>query len=144
LPTRLEGLNPRWDAGVWYKGNVNRIIPEFVVNEIGQRYVERRGKTEKDPLIHIPVLDDGTAVLQIETDVGAKDLFIGNLLVSDNAEMYLTLVDTRPGKSAFVAHNPTDSEIKCRVKPAAGFTLLGTFDKEVVVPAGTSLQVSIP
>ena len=81
--------------------------------------------------------------LQIDTEVGPKDLFMGNLLVSDSPQVRLTLVDTRPGKAAFVAHNPTDKEIRCRVKPGPGFTLLGDFDKAVTVPPGSSVEVRV-
>ncbi|PJB70402.1 MAG: hypothetical protein CO095_08970 [Armatimonadetes bacterium CG_4_9_14_3_um_filter_58_7] len=144
LPTRVQGLNPRWDAGIWYKGKVTRLISEWLVNEVGERYVERRQRQEADPLLHIPVLADGTGILQIDTDFGDKDIFVGNLLVCDNAELCLTLTDTRPGKAAFVAHNPTDELIACTVKPAPGFTHVGSFAKAVEVPAGSSVEVSIP
>ncbi|PIY40558.1 MAG: hypothetical protein COZ05_17290, partial [Armatimonadetes bacterium CG_4_10_14_3_um_filter_59_10] len=113
-------------------------------NEVGERYVERRQRQEADPLLHIPVLADGTGILQIDTDFGDKDIFVGNLLVCDNAELCLTLTDTRPGKAAFVAHNPTDELIACTVKPAPGFTHVGSFAKAVEVPAGSSVEVSIP
>ena len=143
LPTRVQDLNPRWDAGIWYKGKVTRLIPEYTVNDLGERTVERRQRVEADPLIHIPVLADGTGILQIDTDIGDKEIFIGNLLVSDNPAVGLMLVDTRPGKAAFVVHNPTDAAIACKVRPAAGFTLLGAFEKPVQIPAGTSIQVAI-
>jgi hypothetical protein len=144
LPARVQGLNPQWDAGIWYKGKVTQLISEWIVDEVGQRYVERRPRQETDPLLHIPVLDDGTGILQIDTDLGDKDLFVGNLLVCDHPELCLTLTDTRPGKAAFVAHNPTDQAIRCKVQPAPGFTLLGSFEKALEVPAGSSVQVAIP
>jgi len=144
LPVRVLGLNPKWDAGIWYKGRVTRVVPEWIVDEVGQRYVERRQRQESDPLIHIPVLEDGTGILQIDTEIGDKEVFIGNLLVCDKPELHLTLTDVRPGKAAFVAHNPTDMPINCKVKPAPGFTLLGDFEKIVQAGPGSSLQVSIP
>ena len=55
------------------------------------------------------MLADGTGFLQIDTDVGDKDLFIGNPLVCEQPDVSLTLVDVRPGRAAFVAHNPTDA-----------------------------------
>ena len=70
-------------------------------------------------------------------------VFIGNLLVSDNPDVCLTLVDTRPGKAAFDVHNPTDASIACTVKPAPGFTLLGEFARSVTVPAGTSQTIMV-
>jgi hypothetical protein len=143
LPVFIEGLNPNWDAGIWYRGKNALVIPEWVVDEVGHRYVERRQRTEEDSLLHFPVLSDGVGMLQIDTEIGAKDLFIGNLLVSDKPDLRLTLTDTRPGKAAFVVHNPTDRDIKCRVKPGPGFTLVGTFDRAVTVAAGSSVSVPV-
>ncbi|NOZ20356.1 MAG: hypothetical protein GXP25_04625 [Planctomycetes bacterium] len=143
LPVRIGGLNPRWDAGILYKGKATLVIPEWIINEFGQRYVTRKKREVTNEIIRFPVLEDGTGFLQIDTEVGPKDVFIGNLLVSDNPQIHLMLVDTRPGKAAFVAHNPTDADITCRVSPAPGFTLLGEFSREVSVPAGSSVAVKI-
>ncbi|MEW6355091.1 MAG: hypothetical protein AB1696_02090 [Planctomycetota bacterium] len=143
LPVQIAGLNPRWDAGIWYKGKATLVIPEWIIDEFGQRCVTREKRDVTNEIIHFPVLEDGTGFLQIDVEVGAKEVFIGNLLVSDNPEVHLMLVDARPGKAAFVVHNPTDNDITCRVTPGPGFTLLGEFNKEVAVPAGSSLTVKI-
>jgi len=143
LPVRISGLNPNWDAGILYKGECTLLIPEWVVDEFGLRYVERRERRVKDELLHFPVLEDGTGFLQIDTEVGAKDVFVGNLLVSDNKDAVLMLVDTRPGKAAFVVHNPTDNDMTCSVRPAPGFDLLGSFDKSATAPAGSSVRVPL-
>ncbi len=143
LPVFVEGLQPNWDAAIWYRGKNTLDVPEWVVDEVGQRYVERRRREGQDQLLRFPVRADGEGMLQIDTEVGAKDVYIGNLLVSDNTDLRLTLTDIRPGKAAFVAHNPTDKEIRAQVKPGPGFTLLGDFGKAVTVPAGNSVTVAI-
>jgi hypothetical protein len=43
-----------------------------------------------------------------------------------------------------VAHNPTDQEIRCQVKPGPGFGLVGEFEKAVTIPAGSSVTVRLP
>jgi len=144
LPVHIAGLNPNWDAGIWYKGKTRLAVAVWCTNPLGQRYVQRQVRQATDRLIHIPVLADGTGVLQVDTEIGPKQVFIGNLLVSDVPTVVLTLTDTRNGKAAFVAHNPTDQAIQCTVRPGPGFLLLGPFQKRVTVPAGQSLTVPIP
>ena len=142
LPVRIAGLNPRCDAGILYKGQATRLIPQWIIDEFDQRYVTRRPRKATDEILRFPVFEDGTGFLQIDTEVGDKDVYIGNLLVCDNPDVYLTLVDTRPGKAACEVHNPTDVPVTCRVQPAPGFGLLGSFTKDVTVPAGTSVRVA--
>lgn len=139
LPVRIEGLNPRWHAGIWYQGRNTFEIAEWVVNEMNQRYTVRKRKTLDNEVRHFPALEDGTGFLQIDTAVGDKDIFIGNLLTSNHPDVCLTLVDTRADKAAFVVHNPTDNMITCEVRPGPGFTLLGEVHEIVDVPAGTSV-----
>ncbi len=142
LPARIEGLNPRWHAGIWYPGRNTFEIAEWVVNDMNQRYTVRKTKTLDNEIRHFPVLEDGTGFLQIDTVMGDKDIFIGNLLTSDHADVCLTLVDTRADRAAFVVHNPTDNAITCEVRPGPGFTLLGEFRESVDVPPGTSVLTS--
>ena len=143
LPVRIGGLNPRWDAGILYKGESTLVIPESEINEFNERYVVRQERQVQNEILRFPVLEDGSGFLQIDTTVGEKDVYIGNLLVSDNPDVVLTLVDTRPDRAAFVAHNPGDQEMTCHVCPGPGFDLLGAFDKTVTVPAGSSATVKI-
>ncbi|MCG2660549.1 MAG: hypothetical protein L6437_09920, partial [Kiritimatiellae bacterium] len=142
LPVTIKGLNPRWHAAIWYKGHCRLQVAEWVVNDMNQRWTERRTHTVQDEIQHFPVMEDGQGLLQINTAFGAKDIYIGNLLVSDNTEVCLTLVEWKPSKAAFVVHNPTDQTVTCEVRPGPGFTLLGDFRKSVTVPAGQSVQVN--
>ena len=143
LPVMIAGLNPRWHAGVWYKGSCRLHTAEWVVNDMNQRWTERRVRTVKDEIQHFPVMEDGVGFLQLNTTFGAKNVTIGNLLVSDNPNVCLTLVDRRPGREAFVIHNPTDAAIACEVRPGPGFTLLGDFRSSMTVPPGSSVRKTV-
>ncbi len=144
LPVEISGLNPNWDAGILYKGKKTLVVPCWVVNEFSERYEALRRRRLTNEIYHFTVDAKGTAYLQVDTEVGAKNVYIGNLLICDNPEVRLTLVDTRPGKAAFVAHNPTDKAVTCSVKPGKGFSLFGNFAKDVTIPAGSSVKVGIP
>ena len=143
LPVRIDGLNPRWDAAVWYKGPQKLAVAEWVVNEMNQRYAVRRTHAVRDEILRFPVTEDGSGMLQLDTAFGDKGVFIGNLLVCNAPAVCLTLVDRRPGKAAFVAHNPTDEAVACEVSPAPGFTLFGEFRQTVNIPPGSSVRKGI-
>jgi len=64
------------------------------------------------------------------------------LLTADNGDIHLHLLDTRPGKYALEAHNPTDQPIACTIRPAKGLTMLGDFARQATVPAGSSVVVN--
>ncbi len=143
LPVFIEGLNPNWDAGILYRGRNALLVPIMENDEFNRYY----GKTEKreftDELQHFPVMENGVGMLQIDTEFGDRNVFIGNVLTADNPDVRLTLLDRRPGKGAFEVHNPTDKPITCTVKPGEGFGLLGNFSKKITVPPGTSLRVNL-
>ena len=138
LPVLITGLNPNRDAGIRYQGTNTLTVPIYTTNQFGQLL----GSTEQetgivDPVIHIPVLSDGTNVgtgmLQIDANAGTKTVYIGNLLICDNPNIILTLTNTQAGTLAFVANNPTDSQITCTVQNAPGFTLLGTISQQITL-----------
>jgi len=143
LPVMIEGLNPQWDAGIWYRGDNTLMVPEYRTSETGERSVQRTPRAGADQLIHIPVMEDGTGFLQIDTEVGDKDVYIGNFLVCDSPDVTLTLVDTRPASAACTVHNPTGEPVTCTVEPGSSFTLLGRFAKTVTVAAGSSVRVPL-
>ena len=146
LPVMISGLNPNWDAGIWYQGTSTIVIPYWTTNELGQMLGARLDLTGTDQVIHIPILSDGTnvgtGILQIDGTAGTKTVYIGNLLICDNPNIILTLTDTQAGTLSFVANNPTDSSISCTVQPGPGFTLLGNFSQPITVPAGSSTNIS--
>jgi hypothetical protein len=132
LPVLCSGLNPRWSAGIWYKGDNSLKVIEYP-----HRVVERRCR---DEIIRIGVLD-AAAYLQVDLDAD-RDVFVGNLLVSNQAEVGLTLIQD-PGRAYFVAHNPTDGPITTTVRPGPGFELFGNFEKRLTIAAGSSVTAEI-
>ncbi|MBQ6472943.1 MAG: hypothetical protein IJJ33_13245 [Victivallales bacterium] len=142
LPVTVAGLNPNWDAGILYCGKAHLLIPVWCRDEYSKRFIRLEDREYTNELQRIPVGQDGTAFLQVSTDLGDHELFIGNLLTADNGAIHLHLLDTRPGRYALEAHNPTDQPITCTIRPAKGLTLLGDFARQVTVPAGSSVVVN--
>ena len=85
------------------------------------------------------MLAEGTGFCQWDTAIGSKNVFIGNLLVADNADVCLLLIDHRPGKVTVEVHNPTAKSITCTVRPAPGFSMIPAFAQQVEVAAGTTV-----
>ncbi|MBQ7651081.1 MAG: hypothetical protein IJS15_08985 [Victivallales bacterium] len=139
LPVTVAGINLNWDAGILYRGKTRLLIPVWSINEYRQRFIRMEERERTDELQRIPVGNDGTAILQINTDLDDHDLFIGNLITADNKDIHLHLLDIRPGKRALEAHNPTDTPITCTVRPAPELNLLGDFSRQITVPAGASV-----
>ena len=143
LPVFVQGLNNRWPAGIWYKGQNRLVIPQWTMDRMHQRYARRRPVRKRDPIFRFGVQEDGVGMLQIDTEVGDKRIFIGNLLVCDNPDVFLELDDARKGKEKITAHNPTDAAITITVKPGPGFDLVGRFAKELTIPAGGLVTVAL-
>lgn len=146
LPASISGLNERWSSGIWYKGTNRLFVPEWPkYDEFGfGSWVEKefqKWRERTDEIQRFGIVGD-VGYLQVDTEGGDRDVFIGNLLVCDNPEMWLTLIRD-PGRAYFVAHNPTDTTIQCRVRPGPGFDLLGAFDKHITVTAGSSVTVEL-
>jgi hypothetical protein len=146
LPVCVSGLNPRWSAGVWYKGKNVLLSPEWPpFDEYGFGSWTRNSfvvpRERVDEIQRIGVLD-GVGYLQLDTEAADRDVFIGNLLVCDSPDLWLTLIRD-PRRVYLEAHNPTDAEIRTKVRPAPGFDLFGAFEKGVAVPSGASVAVEI-
>ena len=142
-PVTVEGLNPRWDAGILYKGKNTLLLPIKRSNAYRQRYIVPEPRSLTDELYHIPVDEKGVSMLQIDTQLGDRNVFIGNLLTADDPELCLTLTDRRSGRIAFAVHNPTDRVITAVIRPGKGLDILGKFEKKVKVFPGTTLHVKI-
>ena len=162
LPVTVSGLNPRWSAGVWYRGKAILLSPEWPpYDEYGFGCWTRNSfvvpRERVDEIQRISVLD-GEGTLQLDTEDADRDVFIGNLLVCDNPELWLTFITGAPGASPtgapgaslrdpkrvwFQAHNPTDTGIRAKVRPGPGFDLYGAFEKHVVVPPGSTVEVEV-
>ena len=148
LPVFIEGLNPRWSAGVWYKGTNTLLQTEWPPGyhqgiPAHRRYVQQHQKA--DEIIRVGAFDDGVGYLQLDTELGAKDVFIGNLVTCDRADFFLVFHrDLNSGKASVEVHNPTDRAETVTVRPARGFDLLGDFAKSVAVPKGSSVLMDVP
>jgi hypothetical protein len=118
LPVMVKGLNERWESGVWIVGH--------------PRGVRFFGKWE------------GNGYTTLRLDKGPVDAFIGHPIVCDAEAVWLTLVEADEKHLLVSAHNPTDREIKTRVRKSQGFDLGPGLDKTVTIPAGTSVTVSTP
>ncbi|MBE6404890.1 MAG: hypothetical protein E7040_02580 [Lentisphaerae bacterium] len=143
LPVEISGLNPNWDAGIIYKGKNTLQIPVYIVDKYQQRYIEQTKRIAENTLYHIPVDEKGVSMLQIDTQLGDHQIFIGNLLTADNPDLCLVLTDYTPNKKGFTVHNPTDKEITATIRPGKGMDLLGAFSKKITVKPGSSLYVKI-
>ena len=146
LPVWVKGLNPRWDAGLWYKGRTElEVIDQYrdpwgmklPFNMVGQ-YRER-----VDEVRYIPILDDGTGYCQVETDKQDADVFIGNFLVCDRPEVFLGVFKAEKGKCTFEINNPTDRTLKCTVRPAKGFDLTGKWRRKLTLRPGGHEVVTV-
>jgi len=146
LPVYISGLNPRWSAGIWYRGKNRLLSPEWPpYDEFGfgswteNTFVVQRERTEE--IQRFAVLD-GIGYLQVDTEDADRDVYIGNLLVCGEKELFLSLF-SEPQRVFFEAHNPTDRVIKTIVRPGPGFDLFGDFEERVEVAAGSSEIVDI-
>lgn len=142
LPVYIEGLNERWPAGILYRGKNNLTIPTWKSDAVGNRYTEYVPVEGENQLRRFGVVD-GVGVLQIDTALGDRDVYIGNLLVCDNPDVFLEIDESAKGKQVISANNPTDAEVTITVRPGPGFDLLGEFEKTVTIPAGGVVRISV-
>jgi len=96
-----------------------------------------------NPLLRFVAVTGGTAWLQepIEKRV---TLWIGNVFLSDNPNVKLTLVQLgrAPGRGAFLeAHNPTDKPVETVITSPPHAPVFGGFRRKVTIPPGDSLRL---
>ena len=146
LPVMVRGLNRRWDAGIWYRGRTDLETIHKHRDRWGVTSPYRMTATYEprfDELQWIPVLDGGVGYCQIDTDKQDPDVFVGNFLVCDASDAFISVVDAAAGRCTFEIHNPTEKELTCTVRPARGFELTGRWQRKVTLPAGKSATVSM-
>ena len=139
LPVMVSGLNRRWDAGIWYRGRVELVRADFHYDPFGRLNpysVVPDSGVHQDPIEHIPVLDDGVGYCYVQTERVQPDFFVGNLLVCDRPEVFITVVKAARGTCTFEINNPTDRKFVCTVRPAKGFELTGRWRRKVTLSAG--------
>lgn len=142
LPVLVSGLNERWPAGILYRGKNTLQVPTWRFNRTADRYSERVATPGANQLQRFAIEGD-TGMLQVDTAVGDKSVYVGNLLVCERPEVFLALEDARPGKAVIMANNPLDEPVTVTIKPGPGFDLLGDFAKTVTLPAGGVVRVRL-
>ncbi|MCD6360642.1 MAG: hypothetical protein J7M38_07200 [Armatimonadetes bacterium] len=142
VPVFVEGLNERWAAGILYKGDNELLVPVWRFNRVGDRYCERRKVTGSNQLRRFAV-QDGVGMLQVDTELGDRDVYLGNLLVCERPEVFLSLDDAREGKQVISADNPLDEAVTITIRPGPGFDLLGDFARTVTLPPGGVARIEL-
>lgn len=143
LPVLIEGLNERWPAGIWYKSKNQLFLPVWKMDKVFNRYSTRQEFVLENPIFRFGVFD-GMGMLQVDTETDDKEIYIGNLIICDNPEVFLEIEEIKQGKLKIFINNPTDKSIKVKIKPGPGFTLIGDFTKEVIIPEGGFTRIEIP
>ncbi len=142
LPVMIEGLNARWPAGILYRGDNELLVPVWRFNRVGDRYAERERRGGSNQLRRFAI-QDGVGMLQVDTELGDREVYIGNLLVCERPEVFLGLDDARPGRAVISANNPLDEEVTVTIRPGPGFDLLGEFAHTVTLPPGGVVTVAL-
>lgn len=146
LPVFVKGVNPRWDAAIWYRGKSELHTPRYYHDKWGSeawQWVMVDFLAQEDAVKYIPVLDGGRAYCQVETDKQDADVFIGNPLVCDQPEVFISVIKAEKGKCRFEVNNPLDKPVTVTVRPAKGFELVGAFEKKISLPAGGVTAVAV-
>ncbi|MBI4242785.1 MAG: nucleotidyltransferase [Planctomycetes bacterium] len=146
LPVFIQDVNPRWDAGIWYRGKTQLHTPQYYRDRWGTetwRWTIGSYEPGEDTIRYIPVLEDGNAYCQIDTDKQDPDIFIGNLLVCNQPKVFISLIRAEKGKCTFEVNNPTDKTITCTVRPSKGFDFTGYWEKIIALPAGATQKVTV-
>ena len=113
LTVKVEGVNNNWSAGIYGRDN-------GILSRIGGR--------------------DGVVWANIDISRD-RDLFIGNLLTCDAAELILIFLEGDDKGCTFQAHNPTDAAIVTTVRSHPRFTRIRPVAREVRVPSGSTVEV---
>ena len=139
LPVMVKNLNPRWTAVVWYRGLTHLHTVDYYRDRWGHKSWRWRLATYEprtDDIQPIPIIDDNVGYCQVDTDKQDSDVFIGNPIVCDQAEVFICVIKAEKGKCTFEINNPTDKELTCAVRPSKGFELTGQWKKTVTLSAG--------
>ena len=145
LPVMVKGLNPRWDAAVWYRGETHLQFVHYYHDDWGGHTWDAVARYEPrtDEIQYIPVIEGDTGYTQVDTDKQDADVFIGNLLVCNRQEVFLTVITADRGRCVFEANNPTDKALDVIVRPASGFELTGKWRRAVKLAPGACRRITV-
>ena len=140
LPVRLLGLNPRWDALLWYRGEGQFLVPVWRTGQHRLFAAGRQRRLLRDELRRFPVTRT-VGMLQVDTELGDRDVFMGHPVQASDARLYVQLSDSRKGREQIWLHNSERLPITATVWRDPDFTLIPPFRRTVTVPAGGSLCI---
>ncbi len=101
------------------------------------------------------IAGEGMGIVTLDTSKGDSDVFIGNPVQCDRSEMFVTfLVNGKDSKSTVSAadcdfdakvevHNPLGEQVEVMLRRTKGFDMVPEFEKEITIPAGTSVSVQL-
>ncbi|MHB9026269.1 MAG: hypothetical protein ACYC7E_19185 [Armatimonadota bacterium] len=116
LPIRVYGLNPHWTAAIYDRARKELIPFGFA---------------------------DGIGYASVNTRRGASDVYIGNLVTCTAPKLRLIVVEDSPTKITITAHNPTDTPITTTLRRGRGYERVPDFSRNITVPSGSSVLVSV-
>ena len=116
LPVAVHGLNPNLPAGIY--------------------------EMTRDLLRALPIFE-GAAYATVDLRPGPAALYVGNLLLCDQPEIFASLVPTATGYLLEV-HNPTTGKVTTTLRAAPGFTPLAGWQRQFTLAPGTSERLSLP
>ena len=141
LPLSVRGLNPRWDALLWYRGKGRFVVPRWTTDQAYNALVTQQQRSATDVLRRFPVLQDGQGMAQLDLNLDPRELFIGHPVQAADRRLHIVLQDTRAGHEAIWLHNSEDVAISTTIWRDADFKLIPPLRRRVTVPAGGSLCV---
>jgi hypothetical protein len=115
VPLQIQGLNPRWAAGIWREGGG----------------VDYTGIFEK------------TAWPRLDVSKKGK-YYAGNLLTADNPGLVLEVVRWTKDRIQIEVHNPTDKAIEATVSTPEEITGFKSLKRKVMAPPGATMYVNEP
>lgn len=115
LPLAIEGLNPRWTAGVWRSDR-----PADFADQFG--FVE------------------GVGMASLDADHDAR-FFAGNLVQANDDRVFLNIEQWTQESIVVEANNPTDAALTVTLRTPTEIAGLKPLQKTITIPAGTSVRV---
>lgn len=115
LPLQIDGVNPRWPAGIWRPSHGIRHVGVF------------EGKCW-------PAIDTGKA----------GPFIAGNLITADQPELFVSVIQWTAARLQLEVHNPTDGPLTARLRTPLEIPGHLPLDRTITIPGGASLVVETP